>query len=259
MIDTHTHLYSEEYGEDCNSAVERAIAAGVTYMVLPGVDMATMPPMLALHRRFPDKTSVAIGLHPTELGDNWKESLDKMEEMLSNDSSAYSAIGETGIDMHWDSSNIENQKEAFSRQYDWAVKYELPLIIHCREGFDETLEVISSKPGKRPKMIFHSFTAGPEEVRRVRKICDPWFGINGVVTFKNAGSVREAVSEIGIDRIVLETDSPYLAPVPYRGKRNESAYLPAIANKIAEILDMDLAEVERITDRNAREIFPMIP
>lgn len=259
MIDTHTHLYSEDYGEDCEGAVQRALDAGVTFMVLPGVDMSTLAPMLQLHKGFPDQTSVAIGLHPTELGDDWKESLDKMEEMLRNDSSSYSAIGETGIDLHWDSSNLENQKEAFSRQYDWAVKYDLPLIIHCREGFDETLEVISSKEGKRPKMIFHSFTAGPEEVRRVREICDPWFGINGVVTFKNAGSVREAVSEIGIVRIVLETDSPYLAPVPYRGQRNESSYLPAIANKVAEVLGLAPEDVERITDRNAREIFPMIP
>lgn len=259
MIDTHTHLYSEDYGDDTGGAVERAIAEGVSFMVLPGVDLSSMEPMMALHKRYPRNTSVAIGLHPTELGENWRGDLDRMEKILEDTPSVFSAIGETGIDLHWDSSNIEDQKEAFSRQYDWAVKYHLPLIIHCREGFDEALEVISSKTGERPKMIFHSFTAGPEEVKRVREVCDPWFGINGVVTFKNAATVREALHVIGIEKIVLETDSPYLAPVPHRGSRNESSYLPSIAVKIAETLGLPTEEVVKITDRNAREIFPMIP
>lgn len=255
MIDTHTHLYMEDYEEGGAEAVERAVKEGVDMMVLPCVDLDSIAPMESLHARYPENTRLAMGLHPTELGDDPDAALDKMEKMLEENPGKYVAIGETGIDFHWDSSNAEEQKRAFSRQYDWAVRYNLPLIIHCREGVDAALEVIGSKEGEQPKMIFHSFTSDPSDVKRIREVCDPYFGINGVVTFKNAQSVRDAVREIGLDRIVLETDAPFLSPVPHRGERNESAYLPHVRDKIAEVLEITPVEVDLRTTANAREIF----
>ena len=145
--------------------------------------------------------------------------------------------------------------QAFARQLEWAVRYNLPVIIHCRDGVDETLEVIRNAGDRLPKLIFHSFTSGLEDVRKIREVCDPYFGINGVVTFKNAASLREALPEIGIDKIVLETDAPYLAPVPHRGSRNESSYIPLIRDKVAETLGISPEETERITDFNAEQLF----
>lgn len=245
----------EAFEDGGSAAVERAFDAGVGLLIFPNVDAASIEPMQALHRLYPEKTRIAIGLHPTELGDDFRSTLDAMERLLEKDASLFSAVGETGIDLHWDKTTLEEQKEAFARQYDWAVKYDLPLIIHCREGVEAALEVIGKAEGKRPKMIFHSFTSDITDVKRIREICDPWFGINGVVTFKNARALREALPEIGIDRIVLETDSPYLAPVPHRGERNESSYLPAVCAEVARTLGLTFGEAEEITDRNAREIF----
>ena len=255
MIDTHTHLYSEEFEDGGVGAVERAIHAGVDLMVFPAVDALSIQPMKGLHDRFPENIILGIGLHPTELGDDPDHTLDEMEKELISNPGLYKAIGETGIDLYWDASNKEAQKKAFARQYEWALKYNLPLIIHCREGVDTVLEVISSFEGRQPEMIFHSFTSDAEDVRKIREVCNPWFGINGVATFKNAQAVRDAVKEIGIDRIVLETDSPYLAPVPHRGKRNETSYIGSIRDKIGEVLGISSEEVERITDSNAKKVF----
>lgn len=243
----------EAFAGDEDRAVERAVAAGVTMMVFPGVSPESQDALEELHARHPEHTRIAIGLHPTELGDDWQSKLDDIESSLSK--GKYSAIGEVGIDLHWEKENVEDQKLAFARQLAWAQRYGLPLIIHCRDGVEETLDVIRKAEGTLPVMIFHSFTSGPEDVRKIREVCDPYFGINGVVTFKNAAELREALPEIGIDRMVLETDAPYLAPVPYRGSRNESAYIPMIKEKIAETLGLPPAEVERITDDNAKKIF----
>ena len=247
----------DAFGDGGGEAVERAFAAGVDALIFPNVDAASIGPMTALHRRYPQQTRIAIGLHPTELGPDFRATLDEMEHLLDENPSAFSAIGETGIDLHWDKTTLEEQKEAFARQYGWAVKYGLPLIIHCREGVEAALEVIANEKGERPKMIFHSFTSDSADVRRIREVCDPWFGINGVVTFKNARSLREALPEIGIERMVLETDSPYLAPVPHRGERNESSFLPAVCAAVGNTLGLSSEETERITDRNAREIFKL--
>ncbi|MDE7114879.1 MAG: TatD family hydrolase [Muribaculaceae bacterium] len=253
MTDTHTHLYMDAFaGEEC-AVVERALAAGVGRMLFPGVCPESHEAMMALHRKFPDCTKVSLGLHPTEVGDDWSEVLDGMESLLEE--GGFAAIGEIGIDRHWDSSRIDAQKEAFARQLEWACRYSLPVVIHCREGVEETLEVLGRFEDRLPTLVFHSFTSGTEDVRRIREICDPYFGINGVVTFKNAAPLREALPEIGIDRMVLETDAPYLAPVPHRGTRNESAYIPLIRDCVAATLGMPADEVERITDANASKIF----
>lgn len=255
MTDTHTHLYTDEYPDGGASAVRAALDAGVWRMVFPNVDLDSIPRARELHRLFPLQTKIAIGLHPTELGEDWTSKLEAMEEILKKDPSQFCAIGECGIDLHWDKTNLDAQKEAFSIQYDWAVKYGLPLIIHCREAVDEILDVIASKEGHQPRMVFHSFTSDLRDVRKIREVCDPWFGINGVVTFKNAVALRLALPEIGLERIVLETDAPWLAPVPHRGQRNESAWIPEICRKVAEVLGIRSSTVEIATDQNASYIF----
>lgn len=252
MIDTHSHLYMDAFAGEEAAATERAIAAGVKLIMLPCVDLGSLEGMRSLHEQFPENTLIAIGLHPTELGEDPETQLDAMEQMLQ--SGEFSAVGEVGIDLYWDKSRRDEQRAAFARQIGWAQKYHLPLLIHCRDGLDDCLDILSHTEGELPRMVFHSFTQGLPEVRRIREICDPYFGINGVVTFKNAPELREALPEIGIDRIVLETDCPYLAPVPHRGERNESAFIPCIMKKVAETLAMPEAEVERITDLNAKNL-----
>lgn len=253
MTDTHTHLYmTDSYEDGGYEVVENAIANGVTKLVFPCVNLESLPGMRKLNRMFPYNTCIALGLHPTELEDDWKERLDEMESMLPGD---FSAIGEVGIDLYHDSSRREQQKEAFARQIEWAQKHNLPVIIHCRDGLDDTLEVLSGIYGELPKLIFHSFTGNRADVRRIREVCDPWFGINGVVTFKNAPELRDALSEIGLEKILLETDAPWLSPAPFRGQRNESARIPIIRDKIAEVLDISPQEVERQTDESAALIF----
>lgn len=256
MIDTHTHLYSRKYEGDSEGAVSRALAAGVSHMVLPNCSIDGIGRVLDLHRRFPEQTSVAMGLHPTELSDHWEADMVEIERLL--DGGGCVAVGEVGIDLYWDKSRLEDQRKAFYRQLLLALDHGLPVIIHCREALDDTLEVLRlvlSKRGRLPGLVFHSFTGSSDDVRRIREVCDPMFGLNGVVTFKNSKPLQEAVPEIGLDRIMLETDSPYLAPVPHRGKRNESAYIGAVRDKVAGLLGVSSDEVERITDSNARAFF----
>lgn len=264
MTDTHSHIYMPDAFEDGGvEAMLSAMRAGVNRVVFPCVTIDSLVPMRHLHEQFPMESRLAIGLHPTEVGEDWREQLDKMEALLPGD---FSAIGEVGIDLYHDATMRAEQKEAFARQLKWASKYSLPVIIHCRNGLDDTLEVLSTAEKELPVLIFHSFTGDVEDVRRIRKVCDPWFGINGVVTFKNAPALRAALPEIGLDRILLETDAPWLAPVPNRGKRNESAYIPHIRNCVAEVLakagvvsaqgaPVDAEIVEEVTDASAVRIF----
>lgn len=253
MTDTHTHLYmSDAYPDGGIEAVDSAIAAGVTHMVFPCVTLESLPEMRRLHEKFPDQTSLAIGLHPTEVGEDFRQVLAAMGELLPGD---FVAVGEIGIDLYHDASRRAEQQEAFLTQLEWASRFKLPAIIHCRDGLDDTLEVIRRAPRPLPPLIFHSFTGSVADVRRIREVCDPWFGINGVVTFKNAPELREALPEIGIDRILLETDAPWLSPVPFRGRRNESSRIPYIRDKVAEVLEIAPGEVERISDYSASRLF----
>lgn len=262
MIDTHTHIYMDSFSKDdpngCVDAVDRAVASGVELMVLPAVDRESAAEVAALHTARPDRTRTAMGLHPTEVGEDWQEELDDIVDVLAPTHPV--AIGEVGIDLYWDDSNLSLQKDAFVAQILLAEKMRLPVIIHCRDGVEVCCECIEkakslSPSGSIPPLVFHSFTGSPEDVRRIREVCDPYFGINGVVTFKNSGSLPEAVKEIGIDRLLLETDSPYLAPVPKRGRRNESSYLQFINSKIADILGLSPEETDRATTRNAKNFF----
>lgn len=262
MIDTHTHLYMDAFSKEdpdgCAHAVDRAVEAGVEMMVLPSVDRESAAEVAALHSQRPSRTVTAMGLHPTEVGEDWQQELKDIVSLLKPTLPV--AVGEVGIDLYWDDSNLQFQKDAFIAQLILAENEGLPVIIHCRDGLDVCCQCIqqantSLTHGLTVPLVFHSFTGSPADVVKIRKVCDPYFGINGVITFKNSGSLPDAVKEIGIDRLLLETDSPYLAPVPKRGRRNESSYIPYINEKIAEILGMSPEDTDIATTRNAKQFF----
>lgn len=253
LIDTHTHLYLDEFRDEQEAVVNRALDAGVGKLIFPNVDLATIAPMRNLQRKFPNSISMAMGLHPTEVKGTWENDLSVIEDEFEKNADDYIAVGEIGIDLYWDQSFREEQMEVFSRQIDMAVRRNIPIIIHCRDGLAESLEVLSTKQTK-PNGVFHSFGGTVEDVEAIREIGDFYFGINGIVTFKNS-RLPEVLPEIGIDRIVLETDSPYLAPVPLRGKRNESAYIVNTARRIAEIFGTSEEDIAKITTANAKRLF----
>lgn len=264
MVDTHCHLYLDDDGG--NAALLRAREAGVDRLVFPNVDAESLGRMRVLHALFPATTAMAMGYHPTELdkvSQHYGGSAGMWQAMERElDSGDYAAIGEVGLDLHWpDSVALEVQQEAFVRQLEMAARYGLPVIIHSRDARDETLACIKqvndnmSEGGVMPELVFHSFTGTPDDVKAIREVCDPWFGINGVVTFKNAPALREALPLIGARRMLLETDAPWLAPVPHRGSRNESAYVPHILATCARELGMPPADLEAVTDRNAAHLF----
>lgn len=254
MIDTHTHLYLQEFAPSPADAVHRAIDAGVKQMIFPNVDLSTVAIQRKLHEQFPDNTFMAMGLHPTEIDGDWEANLKAIETELRTHRDDYVAVGEVGIDLYWDKTYRDQQREALFRQAQWASELDLPLIIHCRDGLDDTLDVLK-RSAFDGYVVFHSFTGTDDDVRRIREtVSSPYFGINGVVTFKNA-RLRDTLPTIGLDRLLLETDSPYLAPVPHRGKRNESAYLVHTAAHIASSLGLTMQEVDEATTRNAVEVF----
>lgn len=253
-IDTHTHLYLPDFNDGEGTgrdAVDRAIKAGVTHMIFPNVDLTTIQPMEQLADQYPENISVAMGLHPTEVGDGWRDVLAEILEK-TDCGRKYVAIGEVGIDLYWDKTYAEEQMQVLEAQAIKASESGLPLIIHCRDGLPQTLEVLQGV--KNVSGVFHSFGGTVEDVEAIRRVGDFYFGINGIVTFKNS-RLREVLPAIGTKRIVLETDSPYLAPVPYRGKRNESSYVPLIANCIAQSLDMPTEGIALQTSQNATNLF----
>ena len=255
MIDTHTHLYLEEFQPSPEDAVQRAIDAGVKQMIFPNVDLSTIQPMKSLNTKFTANTFMAMGLHPTEIKDTWQEDLSLIEHEFNSDTK-YIAVGEVGIDLYWDKTYRSEQHLAFDAQLQWASEKALPVIIHCREGLDDILDIMDSHKGNLPQCVFHSFGGTIEDVERIRRRGDFYFGINGIVTFKNS-KLRDVLPTIGIDRILLETDAPYLAPVPHRGKRNESAYIIHTAAHIASTLGLTLDQVNTITSDNARILFKL--
>lgn len=252
MIDTHTHLYSTEFDEDREAVVERALASGVDCFYLPAIDSSTHEKMLELEAAYPHCMQAMMGLHPCSVQpDSWREELDVVKKFL--DSRAFCAIGEIGIDLYWDKTTLDIQKEAFRIQTDWAIERDLPIVIHTRESFSETFEVLEEKKHPKLRGIFHCFSGNEEQAHHA---IDLGFklGIGGVVTFKN-GKIDTFLGNIPLEHIVLETDSPYLAPVPYRGKRNESANLTQVAEKLSGIYALPTAEIDRITTESALQVF----
>lgn len=255
LIDTHTHLYlpeflTEEGALESPDAVDRAVSAGVGHMIFPNVDLTTIEPMKRLAAAHPGRVSMAMGLHPTEVADDWREALSIVESEIR--AGAYVAVGEVGIDLYWDSSRRDQQMEAFDAQLAMAEELCLPVIIHCRNALDETLEVMQGHPAVQA--VMHSFGGDPEDARRILKAGQYYFGINGILTFKRS-TLPEAIKEIPAERLLLETDAPYLAPVPMRGRRNESAYLVHTAARMAEILGKSPEEIAEITSANAERLF----
>ncbi len=252
FVDTHTHIYSPDSfpGAESEIEVKRAIEAGVKALIFPAVDLSSFDNMKRLASLFPDNIRMAAGIHPTELSENWKSDIEKIEyEVMSG---KYIAVGEIGVDLYWEKSTRKRQMEAFDKQTDIAVKAGLPVIIHCRNGLDETLEILRNHPGV--KAVFHCFGGDENDIEKIRNVGDYYFGINGIVTFRNSG-LANVLSIIGLDRIVLETDSPYLAPVPYRGKLNRSSYIPIIAEKIGQTLGEDINTIGNVTSDNASSLF----
>ena len=251
FTDTHTHLYDPAFEDGGAEAVERALAAGVTRMVLPATVPSDREAILRLVNRFPGHLFPAYGIHPTELPVDTAGALAEVERQL--DDSVAVAVGEIGIDLYWDASRRQEQMDVFGAQCRMAVARGLPVIIHCREGLDEAMEVLSGLD-ECPRGVFHCFCGTPDDVERIRRTGDFYFGIGGVVTFKKS-VLPETLPAIGLDRILLETDSPYLAPVPHRGKRNESAFIPLVAARVASALGVGVEDVARVTSASASALF----
>lgn len=252
MIDTHTHLYSTDFDADRPEVIKRALDNGVQKFFLPAIDSETHERMLQLEKEYPNNIYAMMGLHPCSVKrETWQEELSLVLRYL--EMRPFCAIGEIGIDLYWDTSTLDIQQEAFAQQIDWAIERDIPIVIHSRESFDEVFEIIETKKNDKLRGIFHCFSGNLEQAKRA---IDQNFllGIGGVATFKN-GKIDQFLGEIPLENIVLETDSPYLAPTPNRGKRNESSYLSLIAGKLVDIYQKDFQEIDRITTENAINLF----
>ena len=253
FVDTHTHIYDHQFSLDRNEAMQRALDAGVKMMLLPNVDASTIAPMLELYEHYPDCTRVMMGLQPEEVKEDYKKVLSLMEKELER--GVYSGVGEVGLDFYWDATFERQQLDAFETQLDWAKQLGLPLSIHCRNAFDKMVKMLEKKQDGDLSGIMHCFT-GTEEEAQVYLSLGFHLGLGGVVTYKNCG-VKDFLPKLPLDRIVLETDAPYLAPVPCRGKRNEPAFLIHTAQRIAEILQISTEELALATTANAKTLFKL--
>ncbi|MDG1731114.1 MAG: TatD family hydrolase [Algibacter sp.] len=251
ITDTHTHLYSEAFDEDRNEMINRAIDRGVSRFFIPAIDSSYTDAMLQLEKDYPEYVFLMMGLHPTHVKDNYKEELKHVEEMFAKRN--FYAVGEIGIDLYWDKSTLDIQKKAFKYQIQLAKKYKLPIVIHCRDAFNEIFEVLEEEKSDDLYGIFHCFTGTLEQAHKAISY-NMKLGIGGVVTFKN-GKIDQFLYHIDLNHIVLETDSPYLAPVPYRGKRNESGYIIKVLEKLSELYNVSLENVAERTTQNSKAIF----
>jgi len=251
FVDTHTHLYDEQFGETRAADIQRAIDAGVSKMYMPNCDSRTIEPLMEIVAEWPQNCFPMIGIHPCYVKENYKEELAIIAQWLQKEK--FAAIGEIGLDYYWDKTFVPQQKESFNIQMDWALENELAIIIHTRDSIQDGIEMVRAKQNGKLKGIFHCFGGSSEQAKQIVDL-GFYLGIGGVATFKNS-SLPQVLKDISLDNIVLETDAPYLAPVPYRGKRNECSYIPLIANKVAEIKECSIEEVARVTTANAKTIF----
>lgn len=250
-IDTHTHLYDEQFDADKEAMIQRALEAGVTEMYMPNCDSSTVAPMMQYAERWPKNCFPMMGLHPTYVKENYREELANVAEWLGKEK--FYALGEIGLDYYWDLTFKEQQIEAFGTQIEWALQYNLPIVIHSRESTQDCIDIVRSKQNGELKGIFHCFSGTLEEARQVAEL-GLYLGIGGSLTYKKS-TLPEILKEIELEHIVLETDAPYLAPVPNRGKRNESSYIPIIAQKLADVKEVPVTEIAEITTQNAEKIF----
>tara|TARA_R110002051_G_scaffold159536_6_gene230980 strand:- start:1099 stop:1866 length:768 start_codon:yes stop_codon:yes gene_type:complete len=251
ITDTHTHLYSEAFDRDRDEVIKRALKNGIQRFFIPAIDSSYTDAMLRLEKAYPEHIFLMAGLHPTHVKEDFEKELQHIEDLLAKHT--YYAIGEIGIDLYWDKTYLKQQQTSFKRQIQIAKKHKLPIVIHCRDAFDEVFEVLEDEKSDDVFGIFHCFTGDFEQAQKAISY-GMKLGIGGVVTFKN-GKIDTFLEQIDLKHIVLETDSPYLAPVPYRGKRNESVYLMEIINKLALIYDSTVAEIAEITTQNSKEVF----
>ena len=250
LIDTHIHLYAEEFNADREQLIKKALQNGIQRFYLPNIDSSSIEVMHQLENDYPDHCFAMMGLHPCSVKDNVEEELNMVHEWLQK--RKYAAIGEIGIDLYWDKTFLKEQVYAFKKQINWALEYDYPIVIHCRDAFDEIFEVLSSY-SILPRGIFHCFSGNNAQAAQVIKLGFK-LGIGGVLTFKNSG-LDKVVESIDLQHLVLETDAPYLAPVPFRGKRNEPVYLSEIARKLAEIKQVDFDTLAEVTAANATALF----
>jgi TatD DNase family protein len=251
FIDTHTHLYASEFDADREALIKKAQANGVGRFYMPNIDSGSIEAMLLVENRYGGACRPMMGLHPCSVNENVGRELSIVKDWLEK--RRFAAIGEIGIDLHWDKTFIEQQRHAFSTQVAWAVEYNYPVVIHTRESFDVVIELLEAAP-KLPKGIFHCFSGNAQQAERIIALGGFKLGIGGVITFKNSG-LDKVLADIDLEHLVLETDAPYLAPVPFRGKRNEPVYLLEVAKKLAEVKNVPLSEVSRRTTMNAEYIF----
>ncbi len=252
-VDSHTHLYLDAFSNEREEIIGRAVEVGVSRMLLPNIDKDTIGSMVGLVNQFPNHCFPMMGLHPTSVKADYRDEIKMIEANLSQQ--GIIAIGETGIDLYWDKTFLQEQIEVFKIQIGWAKKLKLPLVIHARDSFPEIFQVLDEVGIEGLRGVFHSFTGSPGDLAKALSY-DFMIGINGIVTFKNS-NLEEVVQSIPLERLLLETDAPFLAPVPHRGKRNESSYLVQIAAKVADIYKLNLEEVGEITSRNAEQLFQL--
>ena len=251
ITDTHTHLYSEAFDEDRDEMIKRAIKQNVLRFFIPAIDSTYTESMFRLEKDYPDNVFLMMGLHPTHVKDNYEEELKHVENMLA--SRKFYAVGEIGIDLYWDTSTLSIQKDAFKRQIKLAKHYKLPIVIHCREAFDEIFEILEEEKSDNLFGIFHCFTGTLQQAHQAISY-NMKLGIGGVATFKN-GKIDKFLNQIELNHVVLETDAPYLSPVPYRGKRNESVYILKVLEKLSELYNLPIETIAEITTQNSKDTF----
>ena len=253
IIDTHTHLYLKQFKDDIDKVIQRSIDKGINKFIFPAIDSTHFDEMHDLKNKYPGSIYLMSGLHPTNVKENYKEELEFVVNSLKSHS--YVAIGEIGIDLYWDKTYLKQQQDAFEFQIRLAIKNDLPIVIHCREAFDEIFEILDKENCTKLRGVFHCFTGTLEQANRAIRLGFK-LGIGGVVTFKNGG-IDKFLSQIDLKHIVLETDSPYLAPVPFRGKRNESSYITYVIDKLSEIYGIPIKEIASVTTKNAEKVFAL--
>lgn len=251
ITDTHTHLYSEAFDEDRDQMMQRALDAGISRFFVPAIDSTYTEGMLALEKDYPNNVFLMTGLHPTHVKDNYNEELEHVVDML--DKHKFYAVGEIGIDLYWDKSTLPIQQDAFRQQIQLAKQHELPIVIHCRDAFDEVFEILEEEKADKLYGIFHCFTGNFEQAKQAISY-NMKLGIGGVATFKN-GKIDQFLNQIDLKHIVLETDAPYLAPTPFRGKRNESSYITKVLEKLSDIYQVSEEKIAEITTENSKDVF----
>ncbi len=256
IIDSHTHLFSDQFKDNVDQVIERAKQAGVSRFILPNIDLESVDKMHDLCDRYPDEMIATMGLHPCYVKDDWQNVLKVIKTHLDDNQYSYKAIGEIGIDLYWDQSTLEIQKQAFNIQVQWAKEKNLPIIIHARNSFDELFECLDTLNDKSLKGVFHCFTGNLKQAHKILEYGGFKLGVGGVLTFKKSG-LEQVLKEVDLEHLLLETDAPYLAPTPHRGTRNESAYITLVGEKLAAIKEVSLKQVAQITTENTRQLFKL--